>query len=61
MSLVASTATELLRDLRAGTITAVELTRACLAQIQRLDSAIGAFLRVSGAAALDQAAHIDRG
>ena len=37
MSLVQSTATELLAQLEAGSISAVELTRAYLDQIERLD------------------------
>ena len=60
MSIVDRSATELLKSLASGELTSVELTRACLDQIERHDAAIGAFLRVDDQRALDQAAAIDR-
>ncbi|MBX7165639.1 MAG: Asp-tRNA(Asn)/Glu-tRNA(Gln) amidotransferase subunit GatA [Pirellulales bacterium] len=59
MSLVELTATEMLAGLEAGQFTSVELTQACLAQIQQHDGRIGAFLKVLGDAALERAAEID--
>jgi len=46
--------------LRSGDLTSVELTRACLERIQRLDAAIFAFLFVSPETALEQARRADR-
>jgi aspartyl-tRNA(Asn)/glutamyl-tRNA(Gln) amidotransferase subunit A len=60
MSLVRSTARELLSLLKAGQTTSVEITRAYLDQIERHDGRVGAFLRVDPQAALDHAAQIDR-
>jgi len=60
MSLVDRSATELLADLEAGTITSVEVTQAFLDQIQRHDPQVQAFLRVDAAGALEQAAAIDQ-
>ena len=56
----ALTATELVRQLAAGEVTSVELTRRCLDRIERHDGAVRAFLRVDPAAALAQAEEIDR-
>ena len=52
MSLLQSTATELLADLTARRVSSVELTQAYLAQIQRHDPKCSAFLRVDPHAAL---------
>ena len=59
MSLIQSTAIELLTLLQSGEITAVELTRAMLDRIERHDETIGAFLRVESDSALEQAERID--
>jgi aspartyl-tRNA(Asn)/glutamyl-tRNA(Gln) amidotransferase subunit A len=53
-------ATELVRQLSAGEITSLELTRACLDRIQRHDGAVRGFLRVDPPAALAKAKDIDR-
>ena len=53
-------ATELLQQLTAGEITSVELTRALLDRIARLDGRVRAFLRVDPPAALARAEEIDR-
>jgi len=60
MSLTERTATELLRDLNAGAVTAVEVTRAFLDRIERRDSMLRAFLRVHSDTALASAADVDR-
>ena len=60
MSLTAATATHLLSELQSGNVTAVELTRACLAQIEQHDGDVGAFLRVDSQRALAQAEAIDQ-
>jgi aspartyl-tRNA(Asn)/glutamyl-tRNA(Gln) amidotransferase subunit A len=60
MTLIDRTATQLLADLNAGRVTAVEVTAAFLEQIQRYDSQVKAFLRVDPAAALAQAEAVDR-
>ena len=60
MSLLDQTAVELLAKLQAGDITSVELTRASLDQIARLDSRVNAFLRVRNDAALATAEEIDQ-
>ncbi|MGQ9574985.1 MAG: Asp-tRNA(Asn)/Glu-tRNA(Gln) amidotransferase subunit GatA [Thermoguttaceae bacterium] len=60
MSLADLTATELWEQLDSGGLTAVELTRACLDRIERLDGKVRAFLRVDGQSALEQAEQIDR-
>jgi aspartyl-tRNA(Asn)/glutamyl-tRNA(Gln) amidotransferase subunit A len=52
MSLVDSTATELLARLTAGELTSVEVTRAYLDRIGRFDSQVKAYLRVDAEAAL---------
>lgn len=46
--------------LAAGQFTSVDLTRACLDQIERIDGALHAFLRTSPADALEAAAMADR-
>ena len=53
-------ATELVSQLTAGEITAVEVTRGYLDSIERRDGAVRAFIRVDAAAALAQADAIDR-
>jgi len=53
-------ATELLAQLDAGRLTAVELVQACLDRIHERDGAIRAFLRVDQEGALRQAADVDR-
>src|SRR5262245_33251844 len=55
MTAIAQTALELLASLNARTISATELTQACLDQIARHDGQVGAFLRVNEAAALETA------
>jgi aspartyl-tRNA(Asn)/glutamyl-tRNA(Gln) amidotransferase subunit A len=60
MSLVDLTATQLLDELNTGRVTAVEVARAFLDQIQRRDGAVQAFLRYDESAALAQAEDIDR-
>ncbi len=60
MDLTQLTATELLARLRAGECRAVDVTRACLGQIERLDSAIGAWVHVAPELALRQAEAADR-
>jgi aspartyl-tRNA(Asn)/glutamyl-tRNA(Gln) amidotransferase subunit A len=52
-------AAELVRQLTAGEITSVELTRACLDRIEKHDGAVRAFLRVDPSAALARAVEID--
>jgi len=59
MSVLESSATELLAELTAGNVTATELTQACLGQIEKHDGAIGAFLNVDAERALSQARDID--
>ena len=59
MSLTSATATELLAKLSARQLSSAELTRECLAQIERHDGHIGAFLRVDAEQALAQARRID--
>lgn len=60
MSLIHSTATDLLRGLETGEFTSVEVTRAYLEQIERYDGAIRSFLRVDPEDALSHAEQIDR-
>jgi aspartyl-tRNA(Asn)/glutamyl-tRNA(Gln) amidotransferase subunit A len=60
MSLLDHTATELLAKLEAQEVTSLELTRACLEQIERSDSRVKAFLRVRKDAALATAEAIDK-
>jgi aspartyl-tRNA(Asn)/glutamyl-tRNA(Gln) amidotransferase subunit A len=59
MSIIESTATELLAELEAGRLTSVAVTTAYLDQIERHDAKVGAFLRHDRAGALAQAAAID--
>ncbi|MCA9141750.1 MAG: Asp-tRNA(Asn)/Glu-tRNA(Gln) amidotransferase subunit GatA [Planctomycetales bacterium] len=59
MSVLESTATELLAQLAAGKVTATELTQAYLGQIEQNDGAIGAFLSVDAERAFAQAKDID--
>jgi len=60
MSLIDRTAVELLADLRAGTVGAVELAQAFLERIERCDGVVRAFLRVDRERALQQAEVIDQ-
>ena len=60
MSLIESTATQLLTQLEAGELSSVEITRALLDQIERHDGRIGAFLHVDAESALARAQEIDR-
>ena len=60
MSLIRSTATKLLECLARGDVSAAELTRAFLRQIELYDGAVHAFLCVDAERALAQAAEIDR-
>ncbi len=59
MSLLRHSAAELLRQLNAAEVTSVELTQACLDQINQHDGRVGAFLRLNEQA-LEQAAAVDR-
>lgn len=59
MSIVDRTASELRQSLAAGELTSVELTQACLDRIAAHDQSIGAFLRVDGERALEQAKSVD--
>jgi aspartyl-tRNA(Asn)/glutamyl-tRNA(Gln) amidotransferase subunit A len=60
MSLVESTAVELLGLLDSRKTSSVELTRAYLDRIERHDKQVQAFLRVDAQRALDQAAAVDK-
>ena len=60
MSLIASTAVELLARLNAGEVSSVEVTRAHLDQIKTHDAKVGAFLRDDSERALEQAERIDQ-
>lgn len=60
MNLAALSAVDLLTKLQSGEVSAVQLTQACVEQIQRHDQRIGSFVDVAADAALDQAASIDR-
>jgi aspartyl-tRNA(Asn)/glutamyl-tRNA(Gln) amidotransferase subunit A len=53
-------ASELLVALRVGHVTSEDLVQAALAQIEKYDPHVGAFLAVRGEKALDQAREIDR-
>lgn len=53
-------ATELLAELRGGNTSSRELTAACLARIEAVDSRVGAFLSVDAESALARAEEIDR-
>ncbi len=59
MSLVDRTATELLADLNARRVSSVEVTKAFIEQIEKVDSKVKAFLRYDGNTALSQAKAID--
>ncbi|HVC99187.1 MAG TPA: Asp-tRNA(Asn)/Glu-tRNA(Gln) amidotransferase subunit GatA [Pirellulales bacterium] len=59
MSLIDSSATELLAQLGAGKVTSVEVTQAHLDRIAAHDRRVGAFLRVDEQGALDQAERVD--
>jgi aspartyl-tRNA(Asn)/glutamyl-tRNA(Gln) amidotransferase subunit A len=59
MSLLQQTASQQLRNLNAGQVSSVDLTRAYLDRIQQLDGRVGAFLRVDADGALQRAAEID--
>lgn len=58
--LIDSSATDLLKRLNSGEMTAVELTQAYLDQIGQHDSRVRSFLSVGTASALEQAAAIDQ-
>jgi aspartyl-tRNA(Asn)/glutamyl-tRNA(Gln) amidotransferase subunit A len=60
MTLLNATATELIADLQSGRLSSVELTKACLAQIEAHEPKVKAFLDLAPEQALDQAAAIDR-
>ena len=60
MSWVDASAAQLRKELEARRVSSVELTQACLDQIERHDERIGAFLSVDSAGALRQAADVDR-
>jgi aspartyl-tRNA(Asn)/glutamyl-tRNA(Gln) amidotransferase subunit A len=59
MSILDRTASQLLRSLEAGQISAVELTTACIERIAATEDRVGAFLRVDEHRALTQAAAVD--
>jgi aspartyl-tRNA(Asn)/glutamyl-tRNA(Gln) amidotransferase subunit A len=59
MSLIDQSAVEHMQALKAGAISSVELTRACLDRIAAVDKSVGAFLRVATDRALEQAAAVD--
>jgi len=60
MSLTSKSATELAALQKTGQVSAVEVTRAFLDQIQQHDSRIKAFLEVDEAGALESAGEVDR-
>jgi len=60
MAIIDLSATELSRQLNAGDVTSVEVTRAYLDRIKKHDASVQAFLRYNEQAALAQAADIDR-
>jgi len=60
MPLVELSAKQLLANLAAGQVTAVEVTQAYLDVIQRHDATVGAFLRVNTGSALEKAAEVDQ-
>lgn len=60
MSIHDLTATELIRSLESGDLTAVEVVRAFLDRIERCDGRVRAFLRVEAQRALCDAERIDR-
>ncbi len=59
MSVLESTATELLEQLEAGKIASAEITDACLKQIEAHNQDVGAFLRFDRDAAIQRATEID--
>ncbi len=60
MTLVRHSASELLAELHAGSVTSVEATTAFLDQIKKHDPQVKAFLRVDPGRALERAADVDR-
>ncbi|MFC1759450.1 Asp-tRNA(Asn)/Glu-tRNA(Gln) amidotransferase subunit GatA [Planctomycetota bacterium] len=60
MTMIEKTANDLLGELNAGNVSAVELTSAYLEQIEKFDGRVGAFLNVRDEAALAEAAEVDR-
>ena len=54
------TATQLLAELESGRVTSVEVTQAFVDRIEAHDKQVGAFLRFSAVAALEQARQIDQ-
>jgi len=60
MSLIRTSATELVGQLQTGGVSCVELTRAFLDQIDQRDPAVGAFLDTGGERAITHAQEIDR-
>ncbi len=60
MSLVRHSASELLAELEAGSVSSVEVTTAFLDQIRKHDPQVKAFLRVDPGRALERAADVDR-
>ena len=60
MSLIDSSATDLLQLLNSGEITAVELTQAFFDQITQHDARVRSFLSVATQSALEQAASVDQ-
>src|SRR5687768_14075308 len=60
MSILDSSAGELLKQLAAGELSSVEVTRSYLDRIESTDEEIGAFLSVDADRALAQAAEVDR-
>jgi aspartyl-tRNA(Asn)/glutamyl-tRNA(Gln) amidotransferase subunit A len=59
MSLLDHTATQLLALLERGEVTSVEITSACLEQIEKHDDAVRSFLRFDRQRALEQAEAVD--
>ena len=60
MSILDSTATQLVAELNSGNVSAVELTRSSLDRIEQVDGKVSAFLDVDCDRALAQAERIDR-
>ncbi len=60
MSLIQSSATDLLAQINRGQLSSFDVTRAFLDQIERHDARVGAFLRVEPEAALERAREIDQ-
>ena len=54
------TIAEMRRELQAGRVTAVELTRACLERVEATDEQLNAFITVCAEEALAAAAEADR-